>query len=216
MDIQAILESLGEVAIEIPRHGLLLAALAAVLAGILGSALAGRAIPGGRALRSLGTLALAGILIAVVVQLSRLHPRMEFAVPQLGLPEQVVTGGQTRVPMAPDGHFWLRASVNGEEAAFLVDTGATLTAVSGDLAARASLAPRQGGIPLRLNTANGTIAAELTTIERMTVGNLEASGIDAVIAPNLGKTNVLGMNFLSRLDSWTVKGDTLILVPKGD
>ena len=44
-------------------------------------------------------------------------------------------------------------------------------------------------------------------------GNVEASGIDVVIAPNLGQTNVLGMNVLSRLAGWRVEDRTLILVP---
>ena len=38
-------------------------------------------------------------------------------------------------------------------------------------------------------------------------------GLDAVIAPNIGETNVIGMNLLTRLASWRVEGRTLILVP---
>ena len=47
----------------------------------------------------------------------------------------------------------------------------------------------------------------------MRFGNVAARGLDAIIAPGLGQTNVLGMNLLSRLASWRVEGDTLILVP---
>lgn len=64
-----------------------------------------------------------------------------------------------------------------------------------------------------LSTANGTVAAELTSIDNLSFGNIEAHGLDAVIAPNLGRTNVLGMNFLSRLESWRVEGRDMILVP---
>jgi hypothetical protein len=32
--------------------------------------------------------------------------------------------------MSDDGHFWLQASINGLPRRFLVDTGATLTAIS--------------------------------------------------------------------------------------
>ena len=45
------------------------------------------------------------------------------------------------------------------------------------------------------------------------VGNVKAGGLDAVIAPNIGETNVIGMNLLSRLASWRVEGETMILVP---
>ena len=44
-------------------------------------------------------------------------------------------------------------------------------------------------------------------------GNVVARGLDTVIAPGLGNTNVIGMNLLSRLASWRVEGQTLILVP---
>ena len=64
-----------------------------------------------------------------------------------------------------------------------------------------------------LGTANGTVTAELTTVTKLAFGNIEAEGLDAVIAPNLGRTNVLGMNFLSRLEGWRVENGDLILDP---
>ena len=42
---------------------------------------------------------------------------------------------------------------------------------------------------------------------------MAARGLDAVIAPNLGNTNVIGMNLLSRLAGWRVENGELILVP---
>lgn len=214
MDLKQIWEGLADTIAAIPQSGLLLATVAALIASFLGGALARRGVVGGRLVSTLGTLGLAAILITVVLQVSRFDPRLDVAVPRFGLPEQVVSGGETRVKMADDGHFWLRAEVDGVEGAFLVDTGATLTAVSQGLATRAGLEPRRGGLPVRIVTANGTVTAELTTIETLTFGNVEATGIDAVIAPNLGNTNVVGMNLLSRLASWRVEGDTLVLVPK--
>ena len=64
-----------------------------------------------------------------------------------------------------------------------------------------------------LGTANGTVTAELTTVPSLSFGNIRAEGLDAVIAPNLGRTNVLGMNFLSRLKGWRVEDGNLILSP---
>jgi aspartyl protease family protein len=64
-----------------------------------------------------------------------------------------------------------------------------------------------------MRTANGAVAAELTTIDELRFGSVAARGLDAVIAPGLGPTNVLGMNLLSRLASWRVEGNTMILVP---
>lgn len=197
----------------IPRSELLIAVLVVVIIGWIGAVLARRGMRFGRFVRGASTFVLVGILVVVVLQLSRLDPRLEVAVPQIGLPEQVVEGGETRIPLARDGHFWLRAELNGAPANFLVDTGATLTAVSSGLAERAGLEPRRGGLPVTVGTANGPVAAELATAEELRFGNVSARGLDVVIAPTLGDTNVVGMNLLSRLASWRVEGDTMILVP---
>ena len=213
MDFAPVWDQLSQTAHALPRSGLLLAALGAMLLGIAGSLML-RPVPVlGRVMRTMSTLALMGILVLVVVQLSRMDTRFDLAVPEVGLPEQVVEGGETRVKRAPDGHYWLRAQINGHPANFLVDTGATLTAVSSETAAAAGLTPREVGVPVRMQTANGAVAAELTTIDELRFGNVVARGLDAAIAPGLGPTNVIGMNFLSRLASVRLEGETMILVP---
>jgi aspartyl protease family protein len=213
MDFAPIWDQLAQSIHALPKSGLLMAAVGAMLVGVLGSMLI-RPLPAlGKLLRTVSTVGLMGVLLLVVLQLSRMDPRFELAVPEIGLPMQVVEGGETRVPLAADGHFWLRAQVNGQPVNFLVDTGATLTAVSTETAAAIGLEPRNVGLPVRMQTANGAVAAHLTTIEELRFGSVAARGLDAVIAPNLGPTNVLGMNFLSRLASWRVENNTMILVP---
>ena len=213
VDLEPFFTAVAGVIAEVPRSGLLMATVAALLAGWVGSVMARRNVPFGLFIRRVSTLALVGILVMLMLQLSRFDPRIELAVPELGLPEQVVEGGETRVPLARDGHFWLRAEVNGKPVAFMVDTGATLTAVSSQVADRVGLEPRTGGVPVRLSTANGTISAEIATIDELRFGNVAARGLDAIIAPGLGPTNVIGMNLLSRLQSWRVENNELILVP---
>ena len=213
MDFESLWQDAAGLIADMPQTGLLMFAVGAMAIGVLGSLLI-RPVPVlGRLLRGASTLALVGILVAVVLQMSRIDPRFDLAVPELGLPRQTVEGGETRIPLSRDGHFWLEANVDGTPARFLVDTGATLTALSIDTAAAAGLTPRRGGIPVQLQTANGSVAAHLTAIDELRFGNVVARGLDAVIAPNLGQTNVIGMNLLSRLASWRVEGRTMILVP---
>src|SRR5688572_28974371 len=107
---------------------LLALALGAMLLVILGG-LIRRPLPmAGGVLRGLGNVGLIFALLLTIAQVARISPGADISLPQIGMPEQEITGRETRIRMAPDGHFWIRASVNGVPRRFLVDTGATLTA----------------------------------------------------------------------------------------
>jgi aspartyl protease family protein len=165
-------------------------------------------------LRLGGNFALVAVLGLTALQVVRLaHPGLDLALPQVGLPEQRVEGTETHIRMAPDGHFWIKAKVNGHSRRFLVDTGATLTAVSAEMAEESGIEPNPGRMPVNLRTANGSMAAQLATIGELAFGSIVARDLDAVIAPGLGGMNVLGMNFLSQLKGWRVEDGVLILVP---
>ena len=185
MELEPVFSAATDMLRAIPRSELLIAAIAAMVLGWIGAAVAKRSALGG-ILRIASSLALGLILLTVVLQLSRFDPRFDVAVPQIGLPEQVVDGGETRIPLSPDGHFWVRAKVNGVDGNFMIDTGATLTAISAPLAERAGLEPRRGGIPIMLGTANGTVQAHVATVDSLTFGNVNASGTDAAVAESFG------------------------------
>lgn len=213
MEFAPIWDQLAHTIREVPRSGLLMAAMGAMLLGLIGTMVSARVPLLGRAMRMMSTLGLMGVFLLVVLQLSRLDPRFAMAVPEIGLPEQVVEGVETRVPLAADGHYWIRAKVNGQDANFLVDTGATLTAISSDTAERIGLEPRAGALPVRMQTANGAVSAQMTSIGELRFGNVAAHGLDAIIAPGLGNTNVIGMNLLSRLATVRIESGVLVLVP---
>lgn len=197
----------------VPKSGLLMLALGAMLLGWIGAVMIRRRVPLGGLVRGGSTLVLVGVLVVTVLQVARQDPRFDVAMSRVGLPEQVVEGGETRVPLAPDGHYWLRAQVNGTEANFMVDTGATLTAISSTTAREAGVDPVAGHPPIVLSTANGSVSAPIARIAELRFGNVAARGLDTVIAPNIGEMNVIGMNLLSRLASWRVENGELVLVP---
>jgi aspartyl protease family protein len=192
---------------------LLVLALGGIIASMLGGMLRGPAPLLGGFVRGLGNLGLLAAMLLTIAQVTRLTTGTDFAFPQLGIERQSVEGGETRVPMQSDGHFWISATVNGVNRDFLVDTGATLTAISPETAEAARLKANPLNRSVLMRTANGTVEARLATIDELRLGSVVARELDAVVAPGIGDTNVIGMNLLSRLASWRVEGRTLILVP---
>lgn len=130
-----------------------------------------------------------------------------------GEAQQRVVGSTLRVAKALDGHFWVEGQVNGHSMRFLIDSGASITALSQDSAMAAGLNFDQSGFPIVLTTANGPVEAYRSNIATLEVGPLRASDLPIVVSPAFGDVNVLGMNFLSKLKGWRVEGDEMILEP---
>jgi len=167
----------------------------------------------GRLVRFAISLGLLAFLIFVVLQQAPYQPELSRLTSSLGLDDQQVSGKELHVKMAPDGHFWVLASINGVKRRMLIDSGATVTALSEQTAAAARVKTGTNIAPVMLRTANGIAAARTGSIEELKVGNIVARNLKIVTAPGLGELDVLGMNFLTRLQSWRVEGNTLVLVP---
>lgn len=126
----------------------------------------------------------------------------------IGTPIQ--SGEELRIPMAEDGHFWVEASVNGFDASFLVDSGASVTTISRETADQAGV---ETGMRVALvETANGTVQMRPAKAESFTVGAIQRDDFGIQVNDRDG-ANVLGMNFLSSLSGWRVEGNYLVLRP---
>lgn len=155
------------------------------------------------------------LLVLVVTEQGRFHPEVAQLLERIGIEDrQQVSGEEVRIRMANDGHFWVRARIGGVERRMLVDSGATVTAISEATAAEAGVTVRKGITPVVLQTANGTAFASPATVERLRVAGIEARNLPVVVSPSFGDMDVLGMNFLSQLKSWRVEERTMILVPQ--
>ena len=177
--------------------------------------LLGRRVPVlGRLISLVMTLALVAALVFVLQQQERFNPLFGRIAERLHLVEkQQVVGKETRVPMGRDGHFWVRVRIGGSDRRMLVDSGATVTALSSETAAAAGLTPRTDPFPMLVRTANGTIPAQTAVVPELRIGNVVARDLPVVVSPAFGEMNVVGMNFLSRLKGWRVEDGTLILTP---
>lgn len=122
-------------------------------------------------------------------------------------------GSTLRLKREDDGHYWVRASVNGTPVRFMIDSGATTTTLSQASAQAAGIKPLPG-FPVLVYTANGTVELQRAEIEALSVGGIVQSNAKVLIgSEGLGDTNLLGMSFLSALKSWRVEGSTLIMEP---
>src|SRR4051812_6773121 len=112
------------------------------------------------------------------------------------------------IARAPDGHFYLDAQVNGAQVHFLVDTGASMVALTAADAQRAGIA-----LPTERATAQGAGGAvEIipVTIDRVAAGPLEARNVDGAVARDL-PISLLGQSFLSRVGTVQISSDRMIL-----
>ena len=173
-----------------------------------------RRVPVLRTLVSLGSwLLLGGLAVTLLYQRAAFEPMLDRAMTTLRLDRQEVVGRETRVRLSSDGHFWVRATLNGVPQRLLVDSGATVTALSPKIAAAAGLEVSQGPVPVLLRTANGTVAAGTARVAELRLGNIVARDLPVVVSPGMGDLNVVGMNFLSRLKGWRVEEGVLVLTP---
>jgi aspartyl protease family protein len=185
-----------------------------VIGAVVLALVVARRIPVLRTIVAVMSWVVAIVLIAAIIgERGNVDPTFARIAAFLKLDDQQVTGKEVRIRLSPDGHFWARVRIGDVERRMLVDSGATVTALSVRTAAAAGLDPQAGLIPVLLTTANGTVRAQDAEVPELKLGNIVARNLHVVVSPAFGDVNVLGMNFLSKLRSWRVEDGTLILVP---
>jgi aspartyl protease family protein len=128
-----------------------------------------------------------------------------------GTAGQNISGEAIELRRQDDGHYWLMVNINGEPVRFMVDSGATLTAINATTAREAGV--EADGYPIILGTANGRIAAKRGVVRLLSVGPHSIENHQVVVSERFGDVNVLGMNFLNSLQSWRVEANMMVLRP---
>ena len=117
-----------------------------------------------------------------------------------------------QIPRGQSGEFALQAKVNGVATPMVIDTGATSVVLTYETA-------KAIGLPLELleydvdvETAGGHTKAARLTLDRVSIGKLVERSVPALVVPHgQMKSNLLGMSFLDRMESWEVRADKLVL-----
>ncbi len=124
-----------------------------------------------------------------------------------------VRGDASVIRQSDDGHFWVDAMVAGKPVEFLIDSGATTTALNFETAQQLGLAIDRTSQPLVVMTANGPINSWPAELASVTVGGVTVEPLPVLVSDVPGSVNLLGMNWLSRLGSWRVTGREMEIRP---
>ena len=117
-----------------------------------------------------------------------------------------------QIARGSSGEFVLRARINGVSATMVIDTGATSVVLTYETAEAAGLPLELLDYDVDVETAGGHTRAARLTLDRLAIGKLVERSVPALVVPHgQMKTNLLGMSFLDRLESWEVHPDRLLL-----
>lgn len=168
-------------------------------------------------------LTIAGLALAAGMIVPRYAAQVETARPA---PRSLIAAHQTadsvdQVSRAPDsvvvprdrfGHFRTDGRVDGRRIAFLIDTGASVIALTADDAGSLGLHPGNSEYRVMLKTANGVVRAAPTTLGMVEIGDILVRDVPAVVMPDGALSeNLLGMAFLSRLRHFEYSDGKMVL-----
>jgi aspartyl protease family protein len=110
------------------------------------------------------------------------------------------------------GQYRARALIEGQDVDVMIDTGATVVALTSETAARLGVALDPSRPRWKMNTANGVALASPVTLRSVSLGAIYMDDVQAVVMPPGAATiNLLGASFLKRLVSVEQRGGMLVL-----
>jgi aspartyl protease family protein len=134
--------------------------------------------------------------------------------PGTAMTVETSSGGLTEVKLRKrlNGHFTANVEVNGEAVSMIVDTGASSIVLRPEDARAAGIDVDEMTFQVPVLTANGRTMAARVWLDDVSVGPLDRTRVEALIAqPGALSQSLLGMSFLSRLRSYEFSGDYLTL-----
>jgi aspartyl protease family protein len=125
---------------------------------------------------------------------------------------RVAAGPTIQIKAGAHGHYFARAEINGRSIDVLVDSGASIVALTYDDARRAGVYVRDGDYTQRVTTANGLARVAPVVLDRVSIGDITVRNVPAAVSePGSLATTLLGMSFLGRLQRVEMRAGTLVL-----
>jgi aspartyl protease family protein len=120
-------------------------------------------------------------------------------------------GGEVALKREGDGHFYAPVRIETRDYRMLVDTGASMVALTGEDARNIGLQWDPQALQPVGRGASGVVMGVPVKLAEVSVGDFTARGVDAVIVPEGLAISLLGQSFLSHVDNVAISGDTLTL-----
>jgi len=112
---------------------------------------------------------------------------------------------------APDGHFYADVNVGGQATRMMVDTGASVIALTGADAATLGIAWDETEVGEVARGANGPILGVLTVLPLVELGSFTAEDVPALIIPDGLSVSLLGQSFLSKVGKVEIAADQMVM-----
>ena len=126
--------------------------------------------------------------------------------------EMLQLNAATALKAGQNGHFIVKAEINGRNVKVLVDTGASAVALSYEDAKDIGLHPGSLDYNVPVSTANGVVKAAGVNLDRVEIDGVRVSDVQGLVMPQGAmRGSLLGMSFLSKLRSFKVEDGVLYL-----
>lgn len=126
-------------------------------------------------------------------------------------PASFVAGGEIVLTRSADGHYYAPGNADGSALRFLVDTGATVVALTESDAELLGHYLNPGELTVIGRGVSGLVRGKSIVIDRLSVGDISAEKVPAVIIPDGLPVSLLGQSFLSRIAHVTISDNRMTL-----
>jgi aspartyl protease family protein len=170
-------------------------------------------------MRSVLTFAALAVVAALIVPryAAQMHasapaPTMMAAHPVAAAQPAVSDTRSVVIAPGSNGHFQVEGRVDGRHMDFMVDTGASVIALTERDAAMLGIHPAERDYVAMVKTANGTVHAAPVTLDMVEIDDIVVRDVAAMVLPdNALSDNLLGLSFLQRLHRFEYSDGKLVL-----
>lgn len=160
-------------------------------------------------------IGIAGLLVLAYTYRSDIGRIVDMGFTAVSPANSEITGSVNRavqITKTREGEFNVRADINGASIIMLVDTGASSVVLTVEAARAAGLPVDLLKYDVTIDTAKGRGHAAAVVLDQIRIGGIVQRRVPALVAqPGDLRRSLLGMSFLSRLESFEVRGQQLVL-----